>query len=189
MKKVQVIAEVKTQSPFGFKSSKTWDELFELANKTGDIISVHTDVRWGGSFDLIKKARGLTSKPILAKGIHAIDEEIELAIKAGADFVLVVGRIPKIHVEKCFIEPVTLAELKAIPSDVKAVWNSRDLATGGLKDESFKEARNIFKGWLCQASNIKTVDDIEEGADAILVGTHLLEFAESIKSIQPTKSK
>ena len=179
-KNVEIIAEVKTQSPFGYRSEKSWDELFAVAEKIGDIISIHTDPRWGGSFDLLRKARDFTKKTILAKGIHETDEEIEKAIGLGADWVLVVGRIPKIYVEKCIIEPLTLKELRNIPENLKVVWNTRDLATGGAKKETFEEARKIFKGWLCQASYIKTVSDIKEGANAVLVGTHLVEFAKSL---------
>jgi indole-3-glycerol phosphate synthase len=54
VKGIKIIAEVKTQSPFGFKSQKTWKELFKIASEAGDIISIHTDSRWGGSFDLLK---------------------------------------------------------------------------------------------------------------------------------------
>jgi indole-3-glycerol phosphate synthase len=173
---MQLIAEVKTHSPFGWQSTKSWDELFEIAEKIGDIISIHTDPRWHGSFDLIKKARSRTTKPILAKGIHATDEEIQSAVDAGADYILVVGRIPKIHVEKCLIEPYTLEELAKVPVDIKAVWNSRDLATGGLKSETFSDARKVFKGWLCQASNVASINDIDQRADAVLIGTHLSSF-------------
>lgn len=178
-KNPSIIAEVKTGSPFGFKSKKNWDKLFSIANKIGDIISIHTDKRWGGSMDLIKKAKTLTTKPILAKGIHATDSEIEEAISAGADFVLVVGRIPNIHQKKCLIEPLTLDELSRIPSDLKVVWNSRDLSNGELKQETFAEARKIFKGWLCQASNIRTTKDIQKGAEAVIVGQNLEEFSNS----------
>ncbi len=180
-KKPLIIAEVKTHSPFGYLSDKNWDELFEIAEKIGDIISIHTDLRWNGSLELIRRAKRMTQKPILAKGIHATDEEVEAAVKAGAHYVLVVGRIPAIHHEKVLIEPNSLNELKKIPSSFKVVWNSRDLTTGGLKAETFEEARRIFKGWLCQASNIRTSNDIKEGADAILVGTYLDEFADSLK--------
>jgi indole-3-glycerol phosphate synthase len=178
--KVQIIAEVKTESPFGFKSGKTWEELFEIAVSVGDIISIHTDYRWGGSFDLIKKAKDLTSKPILAKGIHSGDEDIIKALDNGADYVLVVGRIPKAHQDKCLIEPLNLSEFKNIPPSFKVVWNSRDLSTGGLKRETFEQARGIWKGWLCQASNIKSVKDIKDGADAVLVGAHLENFISSL---------
>lgn len=179
-KKVQIIAEVKTQSPFGWKSDKNWDELFQIADKIGDIISIHTDSRWGGSFELLKKARALTNKPILAKGIHDNDSLLQQAILAGADWVLVVGRMPSVHMEKCLIEPLTIKELQTIPKNMKVLWNSRDLSDGELKKETFEEARAVFKGWLCQASNIKTIDDVNDGANAVLVGTHLSEFAESL---------
>jgi indole-3-glycerol phosphate synthase len=171
---------VKTVSPFGYKSEKSWEEMFEIANRIGDIISIHTDARWNGSFELIKKAKSMTDKSILAKGIHATDDEIEKAIAAGADYVLVVGRIPKVHLDKCLIEPLTLAELKTIPPNMKVVWNSRDLSNGGMKTETFEEARQIFSGWMCQASNLKTVADIKAGVDAVLVGTNLVEFAKSL---------
>ena len=147
-----------------------------MAEKVGDMISIHTDSRWGGSFDLIKKAKKLTSKPILAKGIHANDEDIIKALEAGADYVLVVGRIPKIAPEKCLIEPLSLEELSKIPKELRVVWNSRDLSNGELKKETFEQARKMRGGWLCQASNIKSIQDIKEGADAILVGSYLEEF-------------
>ncbi len=182
-RKFEIIAEVKTESPFGWKSERSWGELFEIADKSGDIISIHTDPRWDGSFDLIKKARAKTSKPILAKGIHENDSDIQKAIDVGADFVLVVGRMPKIHLEKCLVEPPTLQELKTIPENIKVVWNSRDLKTGGLKSETFEQARALFSGWLCQGSNICTLADVHPLADAVLVGTHLLEFAESFLEV------
>jgi len=177
---IEIIAEVKTCSPFGFKSDKSWEELFNIASEYGDIISIHTDPRWGGSFELIKKAKKLTNKPILSKGIHETDEEIKNAVNAGADYILVVGRIPEIYPEKCFIEPLTLSELKKIPKNFKVVWNSRDLSNGELKTETFEQAREIFSGWLCQASNIKTINDLNKNANAILVGQNLEEFCKSL---------
>jgi indole-3-glycerol phosphate synthase len=180
-KKPIIIAEVKTKSPFGFQSNKSWEELFAVAEKVGDMISIHTDPRWGGSFDLIAKARRLTKKPILAKGIHENDSDIEKAIESGADFVLVVGRITEVHADKCIIEPYTLDELSKIPETFKALWNSRDLKTGGRKKETFSEVREIFKGWLCQASHIQTIEDIHPLADAVLVGENLENFAESLR--------
>ncbi len=179
---IQIIAEVKTKSPFGYTSDKTWDELFAVVNMVGDIISIHTDPRWGGSFELITYAKARTQKPILAKGIHATDEDVIEAIKRGADYVLVVGRMPNVHLEKCIIEPLSLAELQTIPETIKVVWNSRDLSNGGMKQETFRQARELFTGWLCQASNIKTVKDIEAGANAVLVGTNFVEFANSLNA-------
>jgi indole-3-glycerol phosphate synthase len=177
----QIIAEVKTQSPFGFKSEKTWDELFIIANRVGDMISIHTDSRWGGSLSLVEKARKLTNKPLLAKGFHTDDGVVKDALKAGADFVLVVGRVPMMYIDRCFIEPYTLAELGNLPLGTKAVWNTRDLLTGGLKKETFEEAREVWPGWLCQASNIVTIDDIKDGAHAVIIGGHLIEFEKSME--------
>jgi len=85
------------------------------------------------------------------------------------------------HQNKCLVEPLTLTELKTVPETFKVVWNSRDLSDGGMKKETFEEARKIFKGWMCQASNIKGVEDIKEGVDAVLVGSCLEEFASSLK--------
>ena len=185
---VTIIAEIKTKSPFGYASEKKWEDIFVLAEKVGDIISIHTDPRWGGSFDLIRTARALTKKPILAKGIHAEDGYIKMALEAGADFVLVVGRIPPagvIDLSRCLLEPASFEQMKIWAADpaliaAKIVWNSRDLATGGPKEESFKDARAIFPGWLCQASNIRTIADIDPTADAVLVGTHLADFSVSV---------
>ncbi|PCI89730.1 hypothetical protein COB18_02895 [Candidatus Kaiserbacteria bacterium] len=180
-KQIEIIAEVKTMSPFGYSTEKSWDELFTMAIEVGDIISIHTDARWGGSFELLEKARSLTDKPILAKGIHKDDADIEKALELGADWVLVVGRVPQNHADKCLIEPLTLAELAMIPENLRAVWNVRDLKDGSLKQETFTQARSIFPGWLCQASHLKTIDDIQEGANAVLVGTNLDTFVESLK--------
>jgi len=177
---MQIIAEVKTHSPFGWEAAQSWEELFELAAEVGDMVSIHTDARWHGSFELVRRARARTHKPILAKGIHARDDEIERALEAGADWVLVVGRVPSAHLERCLIEPTTLEELARLPTTVKAVWNSRDLATGGRKPADFARARAVFDGWLCQASHVATVGDVNPAAEAVLVGTHLAEFARSL---------
>lgn len=180
MSKPLLIAEVKTQSAFGFRSERSWEELFAIANEYGDILSIHTDPRWGGSFELLKRARAMTEKPILAKGIHATDEEIERALALGADKVLVVGRIPDIHLEQSIIEPYTLTELRSLPPGTSAVWNSRDLTTGALKPETFAAARAAHQGYLVQASNIRTIKDVDPTADAILVGQNLEEFIASL---------
>lgn len=178
-----IIAEVKTKSPFGWSSNEPWDRLFAIADDIGDIVAVHTDPRWAGSFDLVRKAANETGKPILAKGIHADDSLVDKAFKAGATWVLAVGRIPMINPSQCLIEADGLSELSAINTDLRAVWNSRNLNNGKPKQETFDQARLVFKGWLCQASNLKTVADIHPFADAVLVGTNLVMFAESIKGL------
>ncbi len=147
-----------------------------MASEHGDWISIHTDERWGGSMELIRKARKLTKKPILAKGIHATDEEVNQAIQAGADYVLVVGRVPQVHKDKCLIEVLLLEQFEMLPKGTKAVWNQRDLSTGKSKKETFAQARKEWKGWLAQASLLKKPKDVANGADAYIVGSDLPEF-------------
>lgn len=179
-RKFTLIAEVKTHSPFGWRSARSWEELLALAVAYGDMISIHTDKRWGGSFNLIRRACKRTAKPILAKGIHARDSDITKALDAGADWVLVVGRMPAIHQDKCLIEPESVVQLAVLPPGIRAVWNSRDLETGGRKATTFKQARDTWPGWLCQASNIRSIDDVHPNADAVLVGSYLPEFVQTL---------
>jgi hypothetical protein len=174
---MEIIAEVKTKSPFGWESGRTWEELFEIAVSIGDMISVHTDPRWGGSFELLERARAMTNLPILAKGLHSYDDDIRRALDLGANKVLVVGRIPGVAPKSCLLEPLNLRQLASFPLTQPAVWNTRDLVTGGLKHETFDQARTLTFGWLCQASNIATWEDVHPGANAILVGQHMPEFA------------
>lgn len=131
--------------------------------------------------DLVRRARSMTNKLILAKGIHQTDDEVREALDAGADTVLVVGRVPNIEPTKVYVEPATLKELWRLPRRINAVWNARNVWTGEPKYETFGEARVLRRGWLCQASFIRTWADVDRRADAILVGTHLPEFAESPK--------
>lgn len=80
---MKIIAEIKTKSPFGFVSLKSVDQQFELCEKYGDIISVHTNPNWGGSLQLVEEIRRRTKKPILAKGIHSELKQITQAIDVG----------------------------------------------------------------------------------------------------------
>jgi indole-3-glycerol phosphate synthase len=179
-----LITEVKTCSPFGYTSTHSWEHLFKIAQKIGDMVSIHTDERWGGSFELLKKACDISTKPVLAKGIHATDEEVQQALNCGATSVLVVGRLPANRfLHKVMIEPNSLDEINDLDKSLKVVWNARDLKNGGTKSATFEEARNVFPGWLCQASFIKSFRDIHEKADAAIVGTHLLEYYRSRSGI------
>ena len=184
-KDITFIAEVKTKSPFGFKSEYSFDHLLDIANFYGDWISIHIDERWGGSFDLLKQARKGTHNIILAKGIHESDDLVQKSFDSGADYVLVVGRIPdKKYLENCLIEPLSLEQLlgwnlKDIP---KLVWNKRNLKDGRLSKEDIPHIRSLYNGWLCQASGIKNINDINEKIDAFIVGENLVEFVGTLKT-------
>jgi hypothetical protein len=180
-----LIAEVKTKSPFGYESGKSWEELFEIASEYGGWVSVHTDPAWGGSFENVAKAKDMTNKPVLAKGIHETDEDIEKALSVGADYVLTVReRPPEIEGQENWLlyEPYGLVGLSLAGSGLRRVWNARDLRRGGEpKPTGFAIARAMAPtGWLCQASLISDRSDVHPQADAVLVGQNLEKFVASL---------
>ena len=180
------VAEVKIKSPFAkLDRPKAFDRLIRKAHRYGDMVSIHTDPKWAGKFEHITYASRYGSKPILAKGIHASDEDVINALNHGAAKVLVVGRIPdKKLLPYCWIEPLNTDQLLEFACNgVKTmVWNSRDLSTGGHKPMSFAFARMMFGGTLIQASNIKSLKDVDKTADGYIVGTYLDQFVKSLKS-------
>ncbi len=188
-KKPIFIAEIKTQSPFGFKSKYSFYGLMELAIKYGDYISVHTNPLWGGSYEAIEFVRNHTNKPILAKGIHSKDEDIRNCIVAGANYVLVVDRIPKYsyNAECCFHELgkniQNYNKLYIDNTPLKYVYNGRDLKTGLPKDKSdYQKYRDKYK-WVCGASLIKNPNDVQKlypNCDAFIVGENLIEFCKEL---------
>lgn len=208
---VRFIAEVKPYSPAEGERSESWEALLELACEHGDMISIHTNPLWKGSFERLYEARKSTTLPILAKGFHFTDQEVERALGIGADAVLVVGRIPdERFVEHCYIEPLTRHGFDLVPANTPmCVWNARNLVAmlqsidateivssllaatneseGHVKKmvegsrPSFDFiAKNITNWPLCQASHLRTVDDVHPNASAILVGSHLKEFVASL---------
>jgi len=184
--KVEIWAEVKTKSKYGFVAKESWMDRFHIADQIGDRIAVHVDHEFDGSRDRIVQAKSLTDKEIIAKGWHKTDDDIQRSFDAGADYIWVVGRFSMLKPDKLLIEPLHLREIQSIPSEYWVVWNARDLNTGKQRDkeQSFEKAREMWQGQLCQASFIKTVKDIKAGANVILVGTYLPEFAESIRNYQ-----
>jgi indole-3-glycerol phosphate synthase len=177
------IAEVKTRSPFGFESKRSSGYLTELACQHGDIVAAHTDPRWGGSFDHLAGVAVLThmwGKLVLAKGVHAEDDDIKRALQCGADLVLVVGRRPPPELwGACLIEPQGGMWEWPLPGD-RIVVNRRNLATGKPDNLDFESVRyGNPNTWLCQASFIRTRADVHRHADAFIVGEHLPEFVAS----------
>lgn len=184
------IAEIKMQSPFGFVSPYPFMEVVETAIRYGDWIAVHTNPLWGGSYEQIEFVRRLTDKPILAKGIHSRDENIQKALEYGADNVLVVERIPSYGwLKKCLIEMSYQNALPLLdrntPSDQNSyrwVSNSRNLKTGAVPyNEDLGEFLNHKnKNWVCQASGIYFPYQVNERADAFIVGEQLIPFCKNL---------
>ena len=202
MQKPIFIAEIKTKSPYGFNSNIPFISLMETAITFGDWISVHTNALWGGDFETLAFVRKNTKKPILAKGLFTSNYDILKAFEFGANYVLVVDRQPGSAEGKN--EPVGLLDkcqsniIREIPfqrvkdhinfssvwKDKKYCCNSRNLSTGELKNTNgFDELEGFLKlgVWVCQASNIKTSEDVNPKVNAFIVGTHLVEFCNQLK--------
>jgi len=183
------IAEIKTKSPHGFKSDHTFIELMELAITYGDWISVHTNALWGGDFESISFVRKYTDKPILAKGLHTTDNDIERALDHGADYVLLVDPIHfpgfgqrQWLFNKCLYEINDIDFIKKeVPlyhelKNQKFVYNSRDLRTGEPKKSNKIDVFFDAGLWTCQASNIRVLSDVNPRVNAFIVGEHLPDF-------------
>lgn len=188
MNKQIFIAEIKTLSPFGFKSNYRFDFLSKLAITYGDWISVHTSPLWGGGFDDIVriKRQKNTDQKILAKGIHETDEEIERALSAEANYVLVVGRVPPDkYLPYCLLEPIDFkqaVEFSKVSGIAGIVFNKRSLINGShinpveywVKLQELLENKTELK--IFQASLIKTFEDVRVMSDGYIVGENLPSF-------------
>ena len=180
---MKLILDTKTESPFGWFASETWDCRFDFAQEHADIIAVHSMPEFGGGYNFVQRACKESKKPILVKGIHRCDDEIKKFIDWVASHVLVVGRVPEISAEylnKCLLEPTCIKEILDHPCGSKVVWNQRNLVTGLPKVEKFEDALKVCDGWICQASMIKNTADIHPLADAIMVGEYMEEIVEEI---------
>ncbi len=188
------IAEIKTQSPFGYKSEHSFISLMNLAITYGDWISVHTNALWGGDYDALAFVRDMeVNKPILAKGIHGTDDDIQRALDHGANYVLVVDRIPhEKYFDKVLIEISHLSDFETVSkfyskspySDLKFVHNTRELNSGLPKKRyTYPEYRENCK-WLCQASGIRSLKDVNSDANAFIVGEHLVKVCNEVRAIR-----
>lgn len=174
------IAEVKLKSPYGYRSPHTFDRLLRKARKVGDAVAIHTDPRWGGSLHLVEEAAMRCRQPILAKGIHFSDHEVGAAFKAGATWVLTVGR--EISHPQTWYEPSLSAWANSFYSTIRhngvRVCNSRDLQTGEFHPEIWGIARQVYNGPLIQASGIRGPEDVKPDAYGFIVGEHLMDWPE-----------
>jgi hypothetical protein len=174
-----LVAEVKTYSPFGFKSEKSWDELFEIADRVGSIISIHTHPDWHGEPCLIDKARGRTTKPILAKALSGDVDEVHELIQRGANHVLISDPFVFQHFEPgvCWYEfSPDAASIQKVRFDKEQTYvvNARDLLNGQrVQPDVWAYVRRLHTGKLVQASMIKSWLDVQTDADYAIVGQHL----------------
>lgn len=189
-KKPIFIAEIKTKSPFGFQSPHSFNKLMDCALEYGDWISVHDCAMWGGDYQTISYVRSFTNKPILAKGFHSTDSDIEQALEHGANYVLVVGRRPNHYkyIDTCLFEFSSVGFAKAArqcfyqtqADRMKFVCNSRNLRTGQTRNINELDDYLETKNWVCQASNIHKPSDVNPKVNAFIVGTNLIEYCKEL---------
>lgn len=194
-KKPIFIAEIKTKSMFGFESKYNRETLINCAIDYGDWISVHTDPRFGGGFDDIYRIKQLTKKPILAKGFHCHDDDVKKCFDLGADYVLIVDRLPRDlfdkYGDKLLFELSDLNGTEKVSWDIldngKFVYNGRNLENGLGKKYigDYEKYRKMFY-WLCGASLIKKPEDIQTyypNCEAFIVGENLVEFCKEYRKV------
>lgn len=165
------VFEVKECSPFGWVSPLDKYTMLKIC-EGGDIISIHTNPLWGGSWEWLEEARKLTTKPILAKGFHDTITDVRRAFNCGANHVLTVGWWP--GDDRCWHECESLDELRESCA-AKTVWNARNPRTGEKRHETIQQARGARPlNFLCQASGIMNENDIGP-VDAVLIGAGLYQ--------------
>lgn len=190
------IGEIKTQSPFGYKSPHSFIKLAELAIEKADWISVHTNALWGGDYNAISFVRNLTDKPILAKGFHHTDDDIQMALDHGADYVLTLNqdRIFNRHKDRLLFE-LSLIQTRNIRSfykermgnnyfdKLKFVFNGRNIKNGQKRGMSKYDDYRELCPWVCGASLIKKPEDVKmyyPNCDAFIAGENLVEYCEGL---------
>lgn len=175
---ITVVGEAKTFSPFtDLPGGDRTQQVKQLdAHPDIDIISIHTCHWWHGSFEWLVQARFLTSKPILAKGFHDTIKDVERALDAGADHVLTVGWWPEGE-SRCWHECESFTELASSEASMR-VWNARNPRTGAKRCLSISQILDETRApdgsqQVCQASMIRTVDDVDPRVNAVLIGEGL----------------
>ncbi len=198
---VAVIAEIKRRSPSkGIlrKNFKPAAIAREFEKSGASALSVLTDeLFFGGSLEILKKVRAVTSLPILRKDFILDECQIYEAALAGADAILLIAAILKpkemanlsatanrLGLDVVF-EVHNLADVKKVrPLHPKIVGiNNRDLQTFEVSLSTTEKLAGFFskKSILISESGIFTREDVDRvkyaGAKAVLVGESLMRQA------------
>jgi hypothetical protein len=173
-----VVAELKTRSPYGWFNPHSLELSLQRCHRVGDILSVHTDPLWGGSFHHLQVMVRQTKLPVLAKGFHPTVAHVARAFEAGATYCLTVGWWPGGELGKrCWHECETLEELSLSPAHYR-VWNRRNPRTGETRPQRPDEVAHAQAAggqWLCLASKIRGPEDVNVPCQAVLIGEGLYE--------------
>ncbi len=210
---VRVIAEIKPASPTEGRLTSLNDVLgcvraFERGGASA--ISVLVDsMYFGGSLDLLSRVRGMTTLPLLAKGIFFEPLHLAQCAVAGADAYLLMTRVldytdanlsELLSVGRALgmeavVEAVTPEEIETVTQQGARLImvNARNIYTDLSIDlRNIAAARGLDSDCvLTAASGIFGPADIEQvyresdrRVDAVLVGTHLMRSGDIASSVR-----
>jgi indole-3-glycerol phosphate synthase / phosphoribosylanthranilate isomerase len=207
------IAEVKRRSPSAGELRPNADPArlaAQFANAGAAAISILVDDRFGGSLDDLKDARAATAAPLLAKGFFTEELELLKLKLAGADAALVILRdvddqraaallayARELQLET-LVEAHDANELHravALGADVIGV-NARDLSTFQIDRARQLELVRRLRGHdavVVAESGVHTRAQGAAaelaGADAILVGSALMQAADPQEKLRELVSR
>jgi indole-3-glycerol phosphate synthase len=210
---LDAIAEVKRRSPSAGDLRPDADPArlaAQFANAGAAAISILVDERFGGSLDDLKAARSATTAPLLAKGFFADELELLKVRLAGADAVLVILRDVDDQRAAALISYARELGLETLVEAHDANELHRAVALGA--EVIGVNARDLTTFAIDRAEQLRLVTRLREhdavvvaesgvhsraqgaaaelaGADAILVGSALMQAANPAQKLRELVSR
>ncbi|MBI2548467.1 indole-3-glycerol phosphate synthase TrpC [Candidatus Woesearchaeota archaeon] len=206
--RISIIAEIKKSSPSIGIIKANFDHILiakEYDKANVDAISVLTDRRFfKGSLDFIREVKEVTNVPLLRKDFIIDSYQIYESKLYKADAILLIAtvltlrelkdylRIAKELTMQCLVECHNKEEInKAISSGAEIIGiNNRNLATFSVDVGRFSKLRKLIPKnvVVVSESGIKSSHDAAkikaDGADAILVGTSIIQSNNIAKKVE-----
>jgi indole-3-glycerol phosphate synthase / phosphoribosylanthranilate isomerase len=210
---LSAIAEVKRRSPSAGDLRPDADPArlaAQFANAGAAAISILVDERFGGSLDDLKAARSATTAPLLAKGFFADELELLKLRLAGADAALVILRDVDDQRAAALISYARELGLETLVEAHDANELHRAVALGA--EVIGVNARDLTTFAIDRAEQLRLVTRLREhdavvvaesgvhsraqgaaaelaGADAILVGSALMQAADPAQKLRELVSR
>jgi indole-3-glycerol phosphate synthase/phosphoribosylanthranilate isomerase len=209
---LQAIAEVKRRSPSAGDLRPDADPAqlaSQFANAGAAAVSVLVDERFGGTIDDLRAARAATAAPLLGKGFFSTEAQLRELRDAGADAILLILRdlddaamtrllayTQELGLD-ALVEAHDADELqRAMQLDAQVIGiNARDLSTFAIDRRKQLElvARAPKDRLIIAESGVHTRAQGAAaelaGADAILVGSALMQAADPPAKLQELLSR
>ncbi len=191
------VAEFKRRSPSMGDirpDARIEDVIPAYARGGASAISVLVDERFAGSIDDLRAARAVTDVPLLAKGFFSTEEHLRQLREAGADAALLIlrdlddetmGRLMQYAASidlDTLVEAHNMDELTRADASVIGI-NARDLSTFAIdRDAQLELVAHAHADVVIAESAIHSRAQAAAaelaGADAVLVGTSLMQAAD-----------